>query len=150
MISAFLTSLYNSDTSLTQSATTLGDIPLDTTYTPYAYAPTESVFNQLIYAGMTDAQRFGRAAQLTVLVARSPWTDQILIDDPRISYSSAQLIEHAAASPGDPLTALYGVGDNNTLIDALPEVWRRRVGASQSRLDRSLAICCYFGRKAFE
>lgn len=151
MINAFLTSLYNRSTPVSQSPTMSGDILLDSSYSPYPYVDDEEEYGRdFLFDGLSgDYEHLVRALELSYLVGASGYSQHLVAVDPRVTYTQQNVREHVIAA------GIPSVGGLLADVGA-PQlsVLRSRVTGGEdppvaSTMDALALTACYFGRRAW-
>lgn len=149
MINSFLVTLTNTGTQPTNPSSAVGDVLWPANVQVKAYAGAQALVYQELFGGQTNAlHRFLTAIQLLWTVEESVLVDTILSDDPRITYTSEQLLgqfENTPTYDRQQITRILQYMDDLPVTQFLTgerlEVYR----SALSKLDRLSAIICQFG-----
>jgi len=154
MINSFLVTLVNNPTPPVNGSSVVGNVLWPAIYRTQTYTPVEAGARGLLFADDGDyLHTFLTAIQMLFLVESSVVSNQIYADDPRTSYSRAQLLGQFEGV--DPLVYSYQAGGR--LLAALPEIPAENFlsgdlllayRSSLAATDRLAAIIAHFGRRS--
>ncbi len=151
MINSFLVTLQNDATPPVNPSSEVGDVLWPDPYTPKVYTGPALLTNTLLFNSETDDLfHFLTAIQLLWVVQESVLADQILLDDPRISYNQAQLVgqfEDTSDYDRQQISRILGLWESLPALQFLEGDLLHVYRSSLSRMDRLAAIICYFGRR---
>lgn len=151
MINSFLATLHNSATPPTNPSSTVGDVLWPDPYTAKVYTGQALLANNLLFANEPNAlKHFLTAIQLLWVVQESVLADQILVDDPRTSYTEAQLVGQFVSTPTfdrQQISRILSQWDSIQGTQFLTGEYLHIYRSALSRMDRLAAVICYFGRR---
>ncbi len=150
MINSFLATLHNDDTPPVSGSSTTGDVLWPSPLTVKTYTGAAALANIILFENQSGFNHFLTAIQLLWVVQESVLADQILVDDPRVSYNEQQLLGQFEDASGYDLQQISRIISRFDDIPALQflvgddlHVYR----SALSRLDKLAAIICFFGRR---
>ncbi len=150
MINSFLATLHNSATAPTNDESTVGDVLWPDPYTVKTYTGPAVLANNILFANQTGLEHFLTAIQLLWVVEESVLADQILVDDPRISYNEQQLLGQFVELPDYDLQQISRIisrFDELPALQYLTGEYLHVYRSALSRLDKLAAVICFFGRR---
>lgn len=151
MINSFLATLHNDATPPINGSSTTGDVLWPNPYTVKTYTGVALLANNILFDNQSDAfKHFLTAIQLLWVVEESVLADQIVVDDPRVSYNEAQLLGQFVGVTGYELQQISRILDQFESIPAtqfLTGDYLHVYRSALSRLDKLAAVICFFGRR---
>lgn len=153
MINSFLVTLVNSGVPPVNPLSPVGDVLWPTIYRAKTYSTVEQAALQILYDSDGNyLHDFLTAIQMLFLVESSVSVDSIFIDDPRVSYTRAQLLGQFVGV--DPL--LYSYQQINHMLTALPDLQAETFLTGENLLvyrsslantDKLSAVISHFGKR---
>ena len=151
MINSFLVTLYNDGTQPTNPSSAVGDVLWPSNYLAATRTPAEQLADRILFDGQpAGLTRFLTAIQLLWVVEESVVADRITADDPRISYTTEQLVGQFINQPTYDTQAVSGAVTQLARMNPLAFLTGELLTVYRSALspmDRLAAVIAHLGAR---